>query len=583
MGNSIAVYAVADNIISSLGVNTDENLNNIFEQKSGIRKIDEPELYYRPIMAGRLDWNRVESMPMFKLSHNSTKLESLMTASVADALSKTQVDAKDVETIFIFASTKGNIDQIANNKDISWQDVLMHHMASIVSSNFGSPNTPIVVSNACVSGVMAIVMACDLLKSGKYKNAVVVGGDILSEFVISGFDSFKSMSDELCRPYDKDRTGLNLGEGAATLILSTDESLSASYKKVMVSAGSTSNDANHISGPSRTGEELAMAIKDVLKLAGASAEDIDMVDAHGTATVYNDEMESKAMELCGLQNVPMISLKSYFGHTLGASGLIESIVCIECMRKGRIPKTLGFENIGTPVKLNISKESKKANLRNVLKTASGFGGCNAAILLSTEYTGRQSAGQAVIEVQKKCNIKDRKILIDGNVVFDGTECDNYYDFLRFAFKQISPEPYMKFGKMDNLCRLAVTCAEYLLNNVDLSEYTDRDIALLLSCKTSSLETDTQHQAIIEKKDPYQPSPAIFVYTLSNIMQGEICIRHKIKGECICLVEGSLKDNTVVEYASELFSQGRAKVCIAGYADYLDGKYAAQLSLLTPRT
>ena len=295
MGNSIAVYAVADNIISSLGVNTDENLNNIFEQKSGIRKIDEPELYYRPIMAGRLDWNRVESMPMFKLSHNSTKLESLMTASVADALSKTQVDAKDVETIFIFASTKGNIDQIANNKDISWQDVLMHHMASIVSSNFGSPNTPIVVSNACVSGVMAIVMACDLLKSGKYKNAVVVGGDILSEFVISGFDSFKSMSDELCRPYDKDRTGLNLGEGAATLILSTDESLSASYKKVMVSAGSTSNDANHISGPSRTGEELAMAIKDVLKLAGASAEDIDMVDAHGTATVYNDEMESKAM------------------------------------------------------------------------------------------------------------------------------------------------------------------------------------------------------------------------------------------------------------------------------------------------
>ena len=151
---------------------------------------------------------------------------------------------------------------------------------------------------------------------------------------------------------------------------------------IKVLSGAVSNDANHISAPSRTGEELCEAIERTLDIAGLKTEDIDLISAHGTATSYNDEMEAKAIALAGLNTVPANSLKGYYGHTLGAAGLIESIISIQSLKQNLILPTLGFEIMGVSNPINICTQLTSKRMKTCLKTASGFGGCNAAVLFS---------------------------------------------------------------------------------------------------------------------------------------------------------------------------------------------------------
>jgi 3-oxoacyl-[acyl-carrier-protein] synthase I len=216
-----------------------------------------------------------------------------------------------------------------------------------------------------------------MIEAGLYDHVIVAGGDLLSEFVISGFLSFQALSQEPCKPFDSERNGLSLGEGCGTIVLSNLQKRSPA---VTVSGSAITNDANHISGPSRTGEELAMAIGKALKEAGVEAGDISFISAHGTATLYNDEMESKALGIAGLSDTPVNSFKGYWGHTLGAAGVIESIATIQTLEKNRLFRSAGFEDPGVPVPLNVIRKNTDTAVQNCLKIASGFGGCNAAIV-----------------------------------------------------------------------------------------------------------------------------------------------------------------------------------------------------------
>ena len=162
-----------------------------------------------------------------------------------------------------------------------------------------------------------------------------------------------------------------------SIILSTNKKYTENIKAL---GGSVSNDANHISGPSRTGKELSFAINQSLKEAGLSGDAIDFISAHGTATPYNDEMEAKAINLSRLQSVPLNSLKGYYGHTLGAAGLIESIISIHSLKEGLLLPTPGYKESGVTQPVNVVAEMQPIKAVNFLKTASGFGGCNAAVV-----------------------------------------------------------------------------------------------------------------------------------------------------------------------------------------------------------
>ena len=171
-----------------------------------------------------------------------------------------------------------------------------------------------------------------LIQSGLYDNLIISGSDLITSFIYSGFRSFQAISSRPCKPFDAGRDGISLGEAAATVVLSATKSSGATE----LSGGSVSNDANHISGPSRTGEELWLAIRRALQQSGSNPADIDFISAHGTATRFNDEMEAKAIHLARLEAVPVNSLKGFYGHTLGAAGILESIVTIHSMKENMI-------------------------------------------------------------------------------------------------------------------------------------------------------------------------------------------------------------------------------------------------------
>lgn len=380
-------YIVGDNIITSLGFSTHEVIHQVKSGISGFQRYDMPSLtpISLPLSLINSDLLTIKFREILSELHpemqeqHFSRLEKMFIVSIHDAIKEVESAIFGSKSLLLISTTKGNIDLlgIEKNDKMNPGRVFLWEMADIIGSFFGFANRPMVVSNACISGVLSLSSASRLINSGKYDHVVVSGGDILSEFVISGFLSFQALSNEPCKPFDIERNGLSLGEGCGTIVLSSENKKS---KAITIAGSSITNDANHISGPSRTGEELAMAIQQALEESRLKPEEINFVSAHGTATLYNDEMESKAIEISGLQHAPLNSFKGYWGHTLGAAGIIESIATIQSMNSDLLFRSAGFNTIGVPVLVNVLKENLQTSVQNCLKIASGFGGCNAAIV-----------------------------------------------------------------------------------------------------------------------------------------------------------------------------------------------------------
>ncbi|MDL2227616.1 beta-ketoacyl synthase [Odoribacter sp. OttesenSCG-928-L07] len=378
---------IAHNIISSLGITTEENYNNVISGNSGVKKYEKniwsiPE----PIAVANVDKIRIYNEFINKVGINPndyTLLETIGILSSFQAVNQTEVDLKSERTIFIFSSTKGNIELLELDNSTQNEKLFLWNTASLISNFYSNPNKPIVISNACISGSSAMIVADKLLNAGIYDTAIIIGFDVLSKFAISGFQSFQALSPERCKPFDINRIGLNLGEAAATIVMqsSKDEHKSGD---IIFHSGSITNDANHISGPSRTAEGLYKAIEKTIIASTNSDIDfqIDFICTHGTSTPYNDDMEALAITRNNLENIPAFSLKGYFGHTLGAAGILENIISIELLKNNMIIKSLGYEICGVKNPINISTTTHNNTNKSFLKTISGFGGCNAATIIT---------------------------------------------------------------------------------------------------------------------------------------------------------------------------------------------------------
>jgi len=375
------IYITDYNCVTPLGFDVSSNWNALLEGKSGValHKIIENQ---EPFYASMIDSEKLnkEFNRFFDSAQNDstgfTRLEKMFLLSLKPLVEKHQISD---ETAFILSTTKGNISLLKNQETLP-EGVFLSNLAQKIADFFGFKTKPIVVSNACVSGVMAIALAKNMIQAGKYKDAFVVAGDEISEFVISGFNSFQAIGTDICKPYDKNRDGINIGEATAAVYITSEPNQNEKFS-FKVLGDSAINDANHISGPSRTGDGLFASIKNAMTEANISVEKIDFISAHGTATIYNDEMEAIAFNRMGLQNIPLNSMKGYYGHCLGASGLLESIISMESALQNTLIPSKNFEETGTSQPLNIIKENQPAEIKYILKTASGFGGCNAAIVL----------------------------------------------------------------------------------------------------------------------------------------------------------------------------------------------------------
>jgi 3-oxoacyl-[acyl-carrier-protein] synthase-1 len=369
-----AVWIASDNIVSPLGFTSDENYRNLKAGQTGIKKLDDLQYAKEPVYVSRI------SEPIPQPASDHTRFESLCILSIQNALRDIKLDPSSAKAIFILSSTKGNIELIEQGRSDN-KRIHLFETASLLAKYFDNEQQPIVVSNACISGVMALLVAKRLIESGQYDHAIITGADVLSKFVLSGFQSLQAISAEPCKPFDENRKGVTLGEAAATIIISAIPESIGAKKQICIKGGGLSNDANHISGPSRTGEELATAVEGAINESKISKDTIDFISAHGTATLYNDEMEAKAFDHAGLQNIPLNSLKGYYGHTLGAAGIVEAIISVQSLHHNELIPTFGFEKAGVSKPVNVITKVESKQISTCLKTASGFGGCNAAMIL----------------------------------------------------------------------------------------------------------------------------------------------------------------------------------------------------------
>lgn len=553
--HTTTVYWAADQMVSALGIGTDKNARRILARQTGVARHDDASISETPFMAGRIDWRQIPE------NDGLTRLERLM-AFVIESVRRQvpSVDFSGGDVGLVLSTTKGNIDLLAHS-GLDDKRVFLPELARRVAHVYGIATRPIVISNACISGISALIVAARLIEERRYRHVLVVGGDLLTQFVVSGFQSFKSVSERLCRPYDAARDGLSMGEACGAVLLTADENLRGKQPVTLLGGGIT-NDANHISGPSRTGDGLHYAIRAAMTEARIGHADLAFVSAHGTATVYNDEMESKALNLSGLLDVPTNSLKPYFGHTLGACGVIESILCVWQLRHQTLFGTMGFETLGVPHPMTVSAQHQPiAHGDCCLKIASGFGGCNAAMVL------KLGVGEKTADERKECAISVQK-----SVVLKSAR--PFAEFIREEYKGVNA-PNIKFFKMDDQCKLGYVAVEKLLQGVDLGDDATRT-AIVVANRAASLDTDLKHQRLLNALDTV--SPAVFVYTLPNIVSGEICIRHRIQGENTFFVQDA-PDGFSREYAESLLRRRVADRVIFGWCELLGDKFEAKFELI----
>ncbi|OBQ54703.1 beta-ketoacyl synthase [Tamlana sp. s12] len=374
-----SVYLSYNHILAPLGFSTDEVVKNITSGKTGLKVIDDEQVFQETFCGALIDKDQLISrFNKLNSSKAYTRLEQMMISSLTEVIEAAGIPLDD-RVGLIISTTKGNVDVLEADQDFDKCRAYLSALGHEIRTYFNFENEAIVVSNACVSGILSVAIAKRYINHGIYDHVFIVSGDIVSAFTLSGFHSFQALSKTPCKPYDANRVGINIGEVAASALV-TRSSNHLSEDAVEVLGEGSCNDANHISGPSRTGEGLYRSMQSAFKEAQLNANAIDYISAHGTATTFNDEMEAIAFNRMGLGEVPLNSLKGYFGHTLGASGLVETIVGMQSLKNQTLYKSLGFESLGVSKPLNVIDKTIEKPLQIFLKTASGFGGCNTAVI-----------------------------------------------------------------------------------------------------------------------------------------------------------------------------------------------------------
>ena len=558
---------ISHNILSPLGETSVANFEAVKSGKSSLRRLEHAFGTPLNITASVFD----ETTRKQLLVEGCTWFESLVIRSIKSALQRLQIDCLDQHVCLILSTTKANVEWLGTMAD---EEIIPSNVARKISSYLGFKNDPIVVCNACISGVSALITASRLIDAGVYQHVVVCGCDILGKFIVSGFDALKALSPDECRPFDEERIGLNLGEAAATLVLSSDAFAQNSSLTETLSwqilQGEICNDAYHISTPSPKGIGAGLALQRM-----SNKDDWAFINLHGTATMYNDQMEWKALEQADTKLVPVNAYKGYLGHTMGAAGILECILSMLAVEHGVILGTRGFHASGLSGDINISPEVRFTNRKSFVKLISGFGGCNAAIHFSINKKERNfqldlpsyDVLSQVIVNQNNVNLNHHSISV--NAIGKSLLTEIYKQFIG---------DYPRFYKMDILSRLGFVASELVLKSV--TGFTEYDqMAVILFNRNSSLCADKEYQTSL-CADNYFPSPSSFVYTLPNLVAGEIALRHGIHEETSFYILPNKNEATMNKLIQLSLSRPTISYCLVGWLECIGEEvFEAELKLI----
>ncbi|WP_034925035.1 beta-ketoacyl-[acyl-carrier-protein] synthase family protein [Gillisia sp. CAL575] len=396
MNRGVAITGMG--IISALGNGVEANFNALIASQDGITFPEILKTKYTHFPVGEVKTSNLDLETELQLSdeHSCTRAALLGIIAAKEAIKSSGVTAKELLTTgFISGSSVGGID--ATEKYYLEYDKSTAHHQFIPAQHPGFTTNKIAehlnikgftttISTACSSGANAIMLGARLIKAGELDRVIVGGTDCLTKFTLNGFNSLKILSEEKCKAFDDSRNGLNLGEGAAYLVLEAEHL--AKNKQILgrVLGYGNANDAYHQTASSETGVGAYKAMRDALEIAGIAAEKINYINAHGTATRNNDLSESNALKQIFSSEVPdFSSTKAYTGHSLAAAGALEAVFSILSLQNNLIFPNLNFSKPMQESGLLPITELKNKSVNYVLSNSFGFGGnCTSLIFSKNE-------------------------------------------------------------------------------------------------------------------------------------------------------------------------------------------------------
>jgi 3-oxoacyl-[acyl-carrier-protein] synthase II len=390
------VFVTGMGIISSIGDNCSQNFKSIVGIAPGISEIEILETVYRKkFKAGEIKYSNKQLTEMAGASSdNHTRTGLLGMIAATEAMAHAQIkNFSDDKTGFISSTTVAGMCRT----ELLYGDFLQSEISgSFIETNdcgdsteciadfLGIKNNIATISTACSSSANAIMHGSRLIKSGKLNRVLAGGTDVLSKFTLNGFHSLQILDEDWCKPFDENRKGLNLGEGAAYLVLESEDQVMKEGKKILceIKGYGNANDAYHQTASSPEGTGAFLAMQEAIQTSGINPGEINYINAHGTGTMNNDLTEGIALKKIFGKNIPAFSsTKSFTGHTLAAAGAVEAVFSILALTNGLVIPNLNFSD---PISaLDIVPEKKMiqhADLKYVLSNSFGFGGnCSSLI------------------------------------------------------------------------------------------------------------------------------------------------------------------------------------------------------------
>lgn len=395
------LYITGAGVVSAIGVGKEETLASLMGEKTGIREMKYLQSVHRDLPVGEVQFSNEEMMQMLGVEYDPflTRTALIGRLALREALEQSGLAGEALKEIpFISATTVGGMDRreqchaFEKECDKSHAHALIstHNCADcteMIAGPFGTFASLSTVSTACSSATNAIITGANMLRCGMADIVVVGGAECLTMFHLNGFNTLMILDHQPCRPFDKDRAGLNLGEGAAYLVMETASSVNKRGVKplCLLSGYGNACDAFHQTASSPEGEGAVMAMQEALALASLKPADIHYINAHGTGTPNNDESESHAIRRVFGENIPPVSsTKSFTGHTTSASGSIEAVFCLLAIQHQFLPVNINWHTPMEDGLIPVTDSKPQTEIKHVLSNAFGFGGNDSSLIL-TKY------------------------------------------------------------------------------------------------------------------------------------------------------------------------------------------------------
>lgn len=577
-------------IISSIGNNLQETYNSLIENRTGIGKIDILDTVRKDeFLVGEI---KLDHNELIEIAGVDSELAWTRTALLGIIAAKQAIEDSEIDTgqntALVSATTVGGMDR----SELYYKDFLSkakhknyidtHHAGNsteMIAEQCGINGLITTISTACSSSLNSIMFGTRLIQSGKTKTAIVGGTDALSKFTLNGFNTLMILDREHCRPFDSSRLGLNLGEGAAYLVLEEKESAIASHKKVYaeVSGYANANDAYHQTASSDNGEGPFLAMQKAIKSANITPSEIAYINAHGTGTDNNDVTEGVAIKRLFIENIPPFSsTKAYTGHTLGAAGVIESVISILALNNKVAFPNINFKNIieaiGIKPATNVT-ELKKAN--HVLTNSFGFGGNDSSIVFSSPKIAED---KKIFDSRLTSTTADKSVFIIGtgcvspqNTIGNDTFLEDIVE-TESRFLEIIKPNYCEFinpkllRRMSKIVRMGIVSSSMAMQDAGIEK---PDAILTGTGMGCQVDTEKFLNSMIENNEDLL-TPTSFIQSTHNTVGGSIALGQKNHCYNLTYVHRTFSFESALLDSIMLLNEGEAgSILLGGFDEITD--------------